>query len=63
MMSKWCLYRLKQPMWEIYMTLTKGKWYFGWFEFKDIAYGFHRDYYDGWHIALNTGILNVYVNW
>jgi hypothetical protein len=45
------------------MSLRYGKWQFSWFEFKDLAYGLHRDYYDGWHMALNTGFLNIYVYW
>ena len=62
-MSNFCLFRFKQPIWEIYMTLRYGKWGFYWFDFKDTAYGLHRDYYDGWHMSLNTGILNVYIYW
>ena len=63
MMSKFCLYKLKQPTWEVYNILRHGKWDYEWFRFKNLAYGLHRDYYDGWHMALNTGFLNIYVYW
>jgi hypothetical protein len=65
-MSKCLLQAIKStktPIWEIYMTLRYGKWDFEFFRFKNLSYGYNRDYYDGWHIALNTGILNVYVYW
>ena len=55
---------IKTPIWEIYMTLRYGKWKFTFFnKWEYMHYGYYRDYWDGWYIGFNTGIINVLVYW
>lgn len=55
----------KHYWWATYQTLRHGKYEVSWFNcIREQTLGFHgATYYDGYHISLNTGIVNIYVYW
>lgn len=40
-----------------------GEFYYEFFNFKEVTYGVHYQYYDGHNLGINTGVVNMSFHW